>query len=132
MSDATTEYRSLWTWLREVEFRQRWVDVNGVSTRIAEAAAVDGIDGIFLGPADLAASLGHLGDQAHPEVTGAVTGAIKAITAAGKAAGVNAFPRDLAQRYLAAGARFILVGADVTLLAAGSEELAARHRPQGR
>ena len=89
---------------------------------------MDGIDGIFLGPADLAASLGHLGEQAHPEVTGAVEDAIKAITAAGKAAGVNAFPRDLAERYLAAGARFILVGADVTLLAAGSEELAARHR----
>jgi 4-hydroxy-2-oxoheptanedioate aldolase len=95
---------------------------------LPEIAAVDGIDGIFLGPADLAASLGHLGEQAHPEVTGAVEDAIKAITAAGKAAGVNAFPRDLAERYLAAGARFILVGADVTLLAAGSEELAARHR----
>ena len=55
--------------------------------------------------------------------------AIKAITAAGKPAGVNAFPKDLADRYLAAGARFILVGADVTLLAAGSEQLAARYRP---
>ena len=53
----------------------------------ADIAATDGIDGIFLGPADLAASLGHLGDQAHPEVTDAVTGAIKAITTAGKAAG---------------------------------------------
>jgi 4-hydroxy-2-oxoheptanedioate aldolase len=50
---------------------------------------------------------------------------------AGKPAGVNAFPRDLAERYLAAGARFILAGADVTLLAVGSEELAARHlRPR--
>jgi 4-hydroxy-2-oxoheptanedioate aldolase len=62
-------------------------------------------------------------------VTGAVTDAIKAVAAAGKAAGVNAFPVELADRYLAAGARFILVGADVTLLAAGSEQLAARHRP---
>jgi len=39
MNDARTEYRSLWTWLREVEFCQRWVDVNGVSTRIAEAGS---------------------------------------------------------------------------------------------
>jgi pimeloyl-ACP methyl ester carboxylesterase len=39
MSDARPEYRSLWTWLREVEFCQRWVDVNGVSTRIAEAGS---------------------------------------------------------------------------------------------
>ena len=97
---------------------------------LPEITAVDGVDGIFLGPADLAASLGHLGQQAHPEVTGAVEYAIKAITAAGKPAGVNAFPRDLADRYLAAGARFVLVGADATLLAVGSEELAARHRPR--
>jgi 2-hydroxy-6-oxonona-2,4-dienedioate hydrolase len=41
MDDARTEYRSLWTWLREVEFCQRWVDVNGVSTRIAEAGSKD-------------------------------------------------------------------------------------------
>jgi 4-hydroxy-2-oxoheptanedioate aldolase len=96
---------------------------------LPEIAAVDGIDGIFLGPADLAASLGHLGEQAHPEVTGAVEDAIKAITAAGKPAGVNAFPVELAERYLGAGARFILVGADATLLATGSEALAARHQP---
>src|ERR1022692_2205732 len=56
--------------------------------------------------------------------------AIKAITAAGKPAGVNAFPPNLAARYLRAGARFILVGADVTLLARRSEPLAARHRPE--
>jgi 4-hydroxy-2-oxoheptanedioate aldolase len=96
---------------------------------IADIAAVDGIDGIFLGPADLAASLGHLGEQDHPEVVSAVEDAIKAVNAAGKPAGVNAFPPDLADRYLGAGARFILVGADVTLLARGSEQLAARYRP---
>jgi 4-hydroxy-2-oxoheptanedioate aldolase len=96
---------------------------------IADIAAVDGVDGIFLGPADLAAALGHLGEQDHPEVVGSVEQAIRAITAASKPAGVNAFPPDLANRYLAAGARFILVGADVTLLAKGSEQLAARHRP---
>jgi 4-hydroxy-2-oxoheptanedioate aldolase len=97
---------------------------------IADIAATDGVDGVFLGPADLAASLGHLGEQDHPEVVSAVDDAIKAITAAGKPAGVNAFPPDLAERYLQAGARFILVGADVTLLARGSEQLAARHHPE--
>jgi 4-hydroxy-2-oxoheptanedioate aldolase len=96
---------------------------------IADIAAVDGVDGVFLGPADLAASLGHLGEQDHPEVVSTVEDAIKTITAAGKPAGINAFPSDLADRYLRAGARFILVGADVTLLARGSEQLAARHRP---
>jgi 4-hydroxy-2-oxoheptanedioate aldolase len=63
-------------------------------------------------------------------VVSAVEDATKAIIASGKPAGVNAFLPDLADRYLRAGARFILVGADVTLLARGSEELAARHRPE--
>jgi len=89
---------------------------------------VEGVDAVFLGPADLAASLGHLGHQDHPDVVGAVEQAIGTISAAGVAAGVNAFAEDLAERYLAAGASFILVGADVTLLARGSDELAKRHR----
>jgi len=62
-------------------------------------------------------------------VVSAVDNAIEAITVAGKPAGVNAFPPGLAERYLRTGARFILVGADVTLLARGSEQLAAWHRP---
>ncbi|HVV31142.1 MAG TPA: aldolase/citrate lyase family protein [Mycobacteriales bacterium] len=95
---------------------------------LTEIVAVDGVDGVFLGPADLAASLGHLGDQQHPEVVTAVTGALAAIRAAGKAAGVNAFVPSLAERYLAAGATFLLAGADVMLLAQGSAALAARHR----
>src|ERR1017187_5317487 len=76
----------------------------------ALVAATDGGDGVFLAPARLAASLGPLGGQDHPEVVRAVEDAIKAITAAGKPAGVNAVPPNLAARYLRPGARFILVG----------------------
>jgi len=92
-----------------------------------EICAVDGVDGVFIGPADLAASLGHLGKPEHPDVVAAVTAAIATIAAAGKAAGVNAFGEELARQYLAAGARFILVGADLTLVARGSEQLAKRY-----
>ena len=92
---------------------------------------MDGIDGVFVGPADLAASLGHLGQQAHPEVVDAVETAIKTVTALGKAAGVNAFAEPMARRYLDAGCRFVLVGADVTLLARGSDQLAATYIPEG-
>ncbi|WP_261567823.1 aldolase/citrate lyase family protein [Frankia gtarii] len=94
----------------------------------AAIAAVDGVDGVFFGPADLAASLGHLGRPEHPDVVEAITSAVAVVNAAGKAAGVNAFAEPLARRYLSLGVRFILVGADVTLLARGSEELAARYR----
>jgi 4-hydroxy-2-oxoheptanedioate aldolase len=90
-------------------------------------AAVDGIDGVFIGPADLAASLGHLGRPDHPDVVAEIERAITTVAAMGKAVGVNAFAEATARRYLELGCRFVLVGADVTLLARGSEELAARY-----
>ena len=92
----------------------------------AEIAAVDGVDGVFVGPSDLAASMGLLGQQTHPEVRAAVLRTFDAVRAAGKPVGVNAFDPDVADGYLAAGASFVLVGADVALLARGSEALAAR------
>jgi 4-hydroxy-2-oxoheptanedioate aldolase len=92
----------------------------------AEIAAVDGVDGVFVGPSDLAASLGLLGQQTHPDVEAAVLRTFEAVTSAGKPVGVNAFDPAVADRYLAAGATFVLVGADVALLARGSEGLTAR------
>ncbi|GAA1970398.1 4-hydroxy-2-oxoheptanedioate aldolase [Nocardioides panacihumi] len=86
--------------------------------------AVDGIDAIFIGPADLAASLGRLGEPEHPSIVTTIERAITTISHSGKAAGVNAFNERIARRYLTAGARFALVGADVTMLARGSEALA--------
>ncbi|MFE7844026.1 HpcH/HpaI aldolase/citrate lyase family protein [Microbacterium sp. NPDC057407] len=91
----------------------------------ADIAAVDGVDGVFVGPSDLAASMGLLGRQTHPDVTSAVRRAFEAVRGAGKPVGVNAFDPDVARSYLDAGAAFVLVGADVALLARGSERLAA-------
>jgi 4-hydroxy-2-oxoheptanedioate aldolase len=91
-----------------------------------EIAQVDGVDGVFVGPSDLAASMGLLGQQTHPDVVAAVLRAFEAVRAAGKPVGVNAFDPAAAHAYLDAGASFVLVGADVTLLARGSEALAAR------
>ncbi|WP_206074608.1 HpcH/HpaI aldolase family protein [Antribacter gilvus] len=87
-------------------------------------AAVGGIDGVFVGPSDLAASLGLLGQQTHPDVVAAVRATFEAVRAAGKPVGVNAFDPAVARDYLEAGASFVLVGADVALLARGSEALA--------
>ncbi|MFV0407784.1 MAG: aldolase/citrate lyase family protein [Propioniciclava sp.] len=95
----------------------------------ADIAAVDGVDAVFIGPSDLAASLGLLGQQTHPEVVAAVESALAAVRSVGKPVGVNAFDPQAAQDYLDAGADFVLVGADVALLARGSEAFAARWIP---
>lgn len=96
---------------------------------VADILAVDGIDAIFLGPADLAASMGRLGVQGHTEVMAVVEHCIAAAKAAGKPVGVNAFVQETAKHYIDAGVDLVLVGADVTLLARGSEGLAATYIP---
>jgi 4-hydroxy-2-oxoheptanedioate aldolase len=95
---------------------------------LGDIADVDGVDAVFIGPADLAASMGKLGQPEHPEVVSAIEGALATIVERGKSAGVNAFNETLARRYLAAGARFVLVGADVALLARGADQLAAKYK----
>jgi 4-hydroxy-2-oxoheptanedioate aldolase len=94
---------------------------------VEDILKVDGVDAIFVGPSDLAASMGLLGQQEHPQVRTAVEHCLAAAKAAGKPAGVNAFNPDTAQHYLGFGSDFILVGADVAVLARGSEALAARY-----
>jgi 4-hydroxy-2-oxoheptanedioate aldolase len=91
-----------------------------------EIAAVDGVDGVFVGPSDLAASMGLIGQQSHPDVVAAVHRAVEAVLATGTPVGVNAFDPAVAEAYIEAGATFVLVGADVALLARATESLAAR------
>jgi 4-hydroxy-2-oxoheptanedioate aldolase len=96
--------------------------------RLGDIADVDGVDAVFVGPADLAASMGKLGQPEDPEVVATIDRAVAIIIEHGTSAGVNAFNHQIAQRYLAAGAGFALVGADVTLLARGAEQLVAKYR----
>jgi 4-hydroxy-2-oxoheptanedioate aldolase len=91
-------------------------------------AKVDGVDGIFIGPADYHASLGYAGETANPAVLPKIDDAIRRIRAAGKAPGILTPDEKLAQRYLELGALFVAVGADVGLLARGSEALAAKFK----
>lgn len=90
-----------------------------------DIASVDGVDGVFVGPSDLSASMGLLGQQSHPDVLAAVHRAFEAVRNADKPVGVNAFDHAMARSYIEAGASFVLVGADVSLLARGAEALAA-------
>ena len=82
-----------------------------------------------MGPSDLAASLGRLGQPTHPDVLDAVGRTFHAVKEAGKPVGVNAFDPAAADAYIAQGADFVAVGADVALLARATEALAARFLP---
>jgi 4-hydroxy-2-oxoheptanedioate aldolase len=86
---------------------------------------VEGVDGVFIGPSDLAASLGHLGQPMHAEVRAAIENALPRIAAAGKAPGVFATDPAAARHYRDCGARFIAVGADTSLLRNAAVSLAA-------
>lgn len=99
--------------------------VEGVANASA-IAAVEGVDAIFVGPADLAGSMGFPPADAVRE---AVVSVIDAGRAAGTPVGVNAFAPADADHYLAAGAAFVVVGADVTLLATGARAAVGRLRP---
>jgi 4-hydroxy-2-oxoheptanedioate aldolase len=104
-----------------------------IETRLAlqniEAiAAVEGVDGLFIGPSDLAAALGHLGDSGHSEVRAAIEDALKRIRKAGKAPGILAPVEADARHWLSSGCVVLAVGSDVGLLARQSEELAAKFK----
>jgi 4-hydroxy-2-oxoheptanedioate aldolase len=88
-------------------------------------ATTDGVDGVFIGPSDLAASMGFLGQPGHATVRAAVDSAIQHIVGHGRAAGVLAVTGELAHAYAAAGATFIGVGVDTVLLATATQQLAA-------
>lgn len=93
---------------------------------IEDICAVDGVDGIFIGPGDLAASLGHIGELGHSAVVEAVENAITGIVRAGKPAGILTGDVDFADRCLALGATFVAVGVDAGLLARAADALARR------
>ncbi|MGB3291171.1 MAG: aldolase/citrate lyase family protein [Burkholderiaceae bacterium] len=91
-------------------------------------ASVDGVDGVFIGPADLSASMGHLGKLTHPDVASTIEDAIRRIRASGKAPGVLTFDEALARRYMDAGSLFTAVGMDLAILTREADKLAARFR----
>ena len=93
-----------------------------------EIAAVEGVDGVFIGPADLSADLGHLGDPGHPEPQAAFADAVARIRAAGKAPGILAPVEADARRWIEAGCLFVAVGADVGILARQADALAQRFK----
>jgi 4-hydroxy-2-oxoheptanedioate aldolase len=104
------------------------VETQQALDQIEAICAVDGVDGVFIGPADLHASLGFLGETANAAVLPKIEDAIARIRKAGKAAGILTADEKLARRYLELGALFVAVGADVGILARGADALAAKFK----
>lgn len=96
--------------------------------QLEEIAAVDGVDGIFVGPSDLSASMGHLGNPEHEDVQAVIKQA--AITMAGlnMASGILGTMEKAAHRYVDLGYKFVAVGTDIGVLASGADALCARFK----
>jgi 4-hydroxy-2-oxoheptanedioate aldolase len=108
--------------LVQAETRAALADLQRIS-------AVDGIDGVFIGPSDLAADMGFAGNLEAPEVQSAIEKAIATILKAGKPAGILTFNETLNRRYLDLGATFVAVGADVTEFSSALQRLRRRYGP---
>jgi 4-hydroxy-2-oxoheptanedioate aldolase len=91
-------------------------------------AKVPGVDGVFIGPSDLAASLGHLGNPAHAEVQAAIHDAVKRLKALGKPAGILTGVDEEVRRYIDWGYLFVAVGSDIGLLAKNADTLAKKYK----
>ena len=93
-----------------------------------EIASVDGVDGVFVGPSDLAAALGHLGNANHPEVQQAIAAVFESVKAVGKSLGILAPVEADARRYLEMGAKFVAVGSDLGVFRNGTQALRDRFK----
>jgi 4-hydroxy-2-oxoheptanedioate aldolase len=103
------------------------VETTSAMKHIEAIAEIDGVDGIFIGPNDLAADMGHLGNWQHPDVWKVMEDAAKRIRKAGKAPGILVGEAD-GQRCIDMGYTFVAVGSDLVMLARGSEALAAKFK----
>ena len=104
------------------------VETQGALDAIESICAIDGVDGVFIGPADLHASLGYPGEVANPKVKPLIDDAIRRIRKCGKAPGILTPSEADARHWLECGALFVAVGADVGILARGAEALASRFK----
>jgi 4-hydroxy-2-oxoheptanedioate aldolase len=100
------------------------VETGAALKELEAIAAVEGVDGVFIGPADLAASLGHVGDQLHSEVQAAIEDAAKRLKKIGKPSGILTPVEDDARRYISWGYGFVAVGSDTGLLTKNGDALA--------
>ena len=97
---------------------------------LEKIAGVEGVDGVFVGPGDLSAALGYLGQPGHPEVVKVIDDAVRRIKACGKAPGILTGDVKLAQHFIEIGCLFTAVGSDLGVLVNGAEQLASMFKSQ--
>jgi len=105
------------------------VETKQALERLEEIAAVDGVDALFIGPADLSTSMGYAGDFRQPEVVAAIEDAIRRLKALGKPVGILTLDQVFARRCIELGTSFTGVGVDLDLLVRAADGLAAAFRP---
>ncbi|MEI6474275.1 MAG: HpcH/HpaI aldolase/citrate lyase family protein [Planctomycetota bacterium] len=99
------------------------VETAAAMTQLEAIASVEGVDGVFIGPSDLAASLGHLGNPAHTEVQAVLRNAATRLKTIGKPAGILTSNAEEARRYIEWGYTFVAVGTDINVLRFGADAL---------
>ena len=104
------------------------VETEAALANIEAICAIEGIDGVFIGPADLHASMGYTGEIANPKVKPRIDDAIRRIRKCGRAPGILTPNEADARHWLECGALFVAVGADVGILARGADALAAKFK----
>ena len=104
------------------------VETRAALDELEAIAVVEGVDGVFIGPSDLSASFGHIGNPQHAEVQEALERSVKRLKAVGKPAGILTLSEDEARRYIGWGYTFVAVGSDTGLLARGADALAKKFK----
>jgi 4-hydroxy-2-oxoheptanedioate aldolase len=104
------------------------VETRTALDQLEAIASVDGVDGVFIGPSDLSASFGHVGNPQHPEMQKTLEDAVTRLKKIGKPAGILTGNEEEARRYIGWGYTFVAVGADVGLLARSADMLAKKFK----
>jgi 2-keto-3-deoxy-L-rhamnonate aldolase RhmA len=104
------------------------VETRSALDELEAIASVEGVDGVFIGPSDLSASFGHIGNPQHAEVQSALQRSVERLNAVGKPAGILTLSEDEARRYIGWGYTFVAVGSDIGLLGRGADALARKFK----
>ncbi len=104
------------------------VETKAALENLENISRIEGLDAVFIGPSDLSAAMGHIGNPGHPEVVEKISSAIRTIKAAGKYSGLMSLDPSMVEKYAGIGASFIAVGVDTMVLSQATKRLASQYK----